>query len=491
MHSTTSPLLVDDIWYILIDILSHPPPADDSDYEENYDDRWRPKKLDKVVPYLRDLINLSSSCKWLRDLLAPRIFGSLYLYNTAKSALSIQAIAKGKHSGYVQSLHYIAACEQDQQNSPLEQICPPELDTVLSNLSQFPHLRHISVEFPFDYDGEWWESKSQDYFDPSHERALAEEAENAWLGLMASSFTSLVSNSPVHIRSLEIHHLNIAEISTFTSPEFPRFLSQLQSFNLSIRPWDNGVGWHLNTQQNFDGFADRLGPWFTEHLSSVEEFTLDPSNSSVLGNALQPYCHDISLRNSHMPSLRKLTLRNIIICVELRDFIIRHLETIEEVSLHECYAITGWANDSDSEALTWLDLFAALSKACSSSPTAALQTLDLSYDKSQLEMLDLDDSWAEIQDLIAQAGEKLATQPRARAFFYADVDDKYGYRFRDTETNLARYLQGDDEMGYREFLAVLTLKARRVTGGRGGSVSEGEDKRGLKRRNSEVDGVQG
>lgn len=36
----------------------------------------------------------------------------------------------------------------DPQKSPLEDVYPPEVDTVLSSLASFKNLRTISVEFP-------------------------------------------------------------------------------------------------------------------------------------------------------------------------------------------------------------------------------------------------------------------------------------------------------------------------------------------------------
>ncbi|KAL2820260.1 hypothetical protein BDW59DRAFT_150950 [Aspergillus cavernicola] len=440
MQSTQLPFLVDDLWHIIIDILSHPPSPNDSNVEDETEDRGPPKRL-------HVLIHLSSTCKWLRGLLVPRIFESLYLKNTVKSALSIQAIAHGNHSACVKNLHYIGICEEDQLDSPLPEVYPPEVNNILSNLSLFPNLQHLSIDFPMD-SSELWQDTFNEPFNPSREDALAQEEEDTWYGLMASSFNAIASNNPIHFHSLELHHLNVAEISTFTTPAFRTLISQLKSFNLSLEPLDNGAGWQFNWAEIFHGFADRFAPWFTDHLHSVEEFTLDPSESAVLGDSGQPYGHDISLADSNMPRLRKLTLRNIIVCVELRDFILRHLTTLEEVVLQECYAIQTW------DAVTWYDLFTPLAQAFSTSSPTCLKSVKVCYDNPQDEMLDLNVEWSD-PDLVARAQAKIAAEPAARAFFYGAISDKYGYLLRDSDKTLELFLRGDDARSYQDLMDVL------------------------------------
>lgn len=83
---TLSPIMVVEVWYMIIDILC--------DAEEEEQDEGRSRT--KCSSYLRDLISLSSSCGWLWNLLVPRIFAAVYLHNTVKSALSIKAFVNGE-----------------------------------------------------------------------------------------------------------------------------------------------------------------------------------------------------------------------------------------------------------------------------------------------------------------------------------------------------------------------------------------------------------
>ncbi|KAL4993505.1 hypothetical protein BDV10DRAFT_198256 [Aspergillus recurvatus] len=446
---TQPPFLSDDVWHIIIEILCEPPRSQ-ADHDDEADSQ-EPPKLAKIYPNLHDLIGLSSTCRWMRDSIAPRILGTVHLYNNAKSALSLQAIARGKHSQCVRKIQYVAICEPDQVNSPLDDVYPSEVDSVLSNLSQFPSLKHLTADFPFYCHEHFWADLFHDSFNPSPGQALAEEEADAWRGLMASSFAAIASNE---LGSLEIRHLHVAEVSTFTTPTFRSFLSKLKSFKLSLRPLDNGAGWRFNTTQIFPGFADRLGPWFTHNLLSVEEFGFDPSDSSVLGDAGQLYSHSISLQGATMPRLRKFTISNIIICAELRDFILGHLGNLEEITLQECYAY----EDKKDWCFRWRSLFTALARA----EPARLRTFKLRYDEPETEKLkaDFESVWAG-EDLIARARTKLELEPHARPFFYAYVDDKYGFRFGDAAPTLEAYLQGDDERAYWELLGVIAGNATR------------------------------
>lgn len=70
-------------------------------------DPWKGEPLASRRPYLKTLLSLSSTCVWFRDLFAPRLFDWLVLRNTVKSAVSLQAIAKGKFAACVEFVDYV------------------------------------------------------------------------------------------------------------------------------------------------------------------------------------------------------------------------------------------------------------------------------------------------------------------------------------------------------------------------------------------------
>lgn len=116
-----SRIFVDDVWHLIAETFSQPSPSSSPD--GNPDEAtayWKPKSLAALTPHLSDLISLSSTCSYFRDLLGPRIFKSLYLQNSAKSARSVQAVAAGRFSGCVSELRYAAACESSQLHFDIE-----------------------------------------------------------------------------------------------------------------------------------------------------------------------------------------------------------------------------------------------------------------------------------------------------------------------------------------------------------------------------------
>ncbi|KAE8402488.1 hypothetical protein BDV37DRAFT_159673 [Aspergillus pseudonomiae] len=444
-----------DVWYIVLDILrEEPEPDEEEDDDEDPDSFWKPKRIARRLRHLPDLINMSSTCTWFRDLLAPTILGNLELYNTAKSAQSITAISRGKHAACVKTLRYIGICETDQQSSPLEKVYPPEVDRVLSNLRMFSNLDKLVIEFPFDYDDDLLiEYFQSDIFYP--ENAPSEESENAWRGLMAASLHAIVSNythsssSGQPPLSIEFRDLNIFMVSIFTTDAFQSFLSQLTTFNLSIRRWDNGVGWTMMTQPIFSDFSHYLGPFFFNHLATVEEFSFDPRETASLGNGGQPYCEDIGLRNATMPRLRKVTLKNIILCSELRDFLVRHKTTLESIAFEDCFA-SGERPWQYGQPIDWRELFATLAQ----EPFSRLTNFQLTWKDSQLQMLDLDDTWGD-PGLVQRVRQKLEREPDAKAFPYCEVDSKYGARYSAIEATHTAFLTGADYQSYVDLMSVL------------------------------------
>ncbi|RJE25922.1 hypothetical protein PHISCL_01764 [Aspergillus sclerotialis] len=460
LHSLRLPV---DVWYIVMDMLQLPQP--DGNIEENPHERyngWKPKSVAQRFPHLSNLINLSSTCTWLRGLIVPRIFATVELNNTAKSARSIIAIRQGKFSKCVKSLRYLAVCDPDQQDLPLSDVYPPEVDDVLANMACFDNLQKLVVEFPFDYDTDLFIDYFQDSeFDKDPEAAAMAESENAFRGLMAASFRAIISNytrypsSVPFPRSVEINDLNIIMVSTFSTDAFQYFLSQLKTFKLSLIEYDNGAGWQLNTNSIFASFADCLGSLFFNHLASVEEFSLDPRKSGFLGNAGQAYCCNISLRASTMPKLRKLTLSNIFICLELQDFLLRHMESLKSIILRDCFATVEneWVFG---ERIRWQDLFNALVQG----PFTQLTSFEFVRKESQRELLYQNDEHVD-PDLVEQIETRLSKIPHAKVFPYGYVDDKYGFGFVHTEANQAAFIRGEDHRSYLDLMAMVHSNAVR------------------------------
>ncbi|KAL4883251.1 hypothetical protein BJY04DRAFT_28863 [Aspergillus karnatakaensis] len=454
--------LVESAWGIIIEFLvGFPPQKPDKD---DIDCDWRPQNFSEHTPHLYDLIQLSGTCKRLRALLAPRIFETIYLNNTVESATSIHAIILGGHSNHVKKLRFIGICEQEQLSSPLEEVYPPEVHEILTHLSDFPNLRHLAVHFPFDYEALWSDGYFEGKLESSPEDALIQEQKNPWRGLMASSLNAVVTNNTLQgdanlPLSFELHHLGPVAVSTFKTPEFHGLLRRLTSFTLSLDPISNADYWQINTEPIFVEFVGCLGPWFIAHLHNIETLILEAPESSPLGNTGHIHGIDISLKQARMPRLRILTLRNIIVCTELSDFILRHLATLESITLQECYALN-WDYTLSPSHIYWGELFSKLADACTSlsgmssrSPTR-LTHFHLCYDEPGIEkMVSVPGNFW--QDLLVQAREKLANEPDTRPFFYANISEKWGGLVPDPKAVLEEFLDGQDYHCWKRLANVL------------------------------------
>ncbi|KAL4966554.1 uncharacterized protein BDV14DRAFT_171260 [Aspergillus stella-maris] len=443
MTSLPPKVLIDDVWYLIIGMI-----METSKGKEAVDE-------DGLCSYFKDLLSLSSTCKWLRHLLAPRLFGTVYLYNTAKSISSVKAIAQGNLAGLVKELRFVMSCEPGNDDPNLENVYPPDLDHVLSNLASFPQLRHLQVSFFFDeLEHEIvWEYGMDDFVDDPEE-AATEERETPWRGIMAASYRAIASNyDPQRCPegatnlplSLEIRDLPPIMVSTFADLRFHHFLSKLKSFSLSLNCLDNGAGWRFVTQPMYLGFIECMGPWFFHHLQSVETLFFDPTESGILGDC-DRYSFILTFFDANMPNLRNLKLANFFICQELRDFCLRHYQTLEKITLHDC-------NASGHPGMQWEDLFAAITEP--SFPSLKKFELVHEHGEDKAKILYFEDYWADAQQ-VQQAKDNIEKEPNARAFPYASLDDKYGFRRYSSEDSIRCFLDGADDRAYRKLVDMVT-----------------------------------
>ncbi|MCJ1371814.1 hypothetical protein MMC20_003034 [Loxospora ochrophaea] len=121
---------------------------------------------------------LSSTCSFCRYLLAPYIFKSIPLRNTAKSGASVSALARSPHGKHVKTIYYTGSApgrlvegyrDNDEDYWDTENVFPESVNTVLSNLSEFPSLQTWSIGFFFNHNNDHWP-------DPSHMFEVEETA---------------------------------------------------------------------------------------------------------------------------------------------------------------------------------------------------------------------------------------------------------------------------------------------------------------------------
>ncbi|KAL3445546.1 hypothetical protein BJX65DRAFT_142804 [Aspergillus insuetus] len=465
MHSQQlGATLVLDVWYIIIAILCDVPAPEKIDDGEG---NKVPQGFAKEIPYLRDLIALSSTCSEFRSILAPRIFRGITLHNTAKSALAVQAIGQGRSSGCVKELQYICTHTGSwKHETTIEELYPPELNSALSRLAYFTSLERLDIHFAFDGDSDLWGLLSDELVDDFYSDAgVAEEraGEEPWRELMGSSFRAIAagygldgpavtSNSKIP-HTFAIHGLAPTTLPIYYEPIWGNFLSGVKSFSMTIPYLENGAGWCVITQPSYSGFAEYLGPWFFNHLHCAESISFDPAETGMLGDTRDRYDASTGLHDAKMPRLRRVDLGNLALCDELVNFLVRHAQTLESITLRDCNGFEG--------TMRWKQFFESLIAA---SPPQLRNIEIINEDQDDKErLLFLDDNWAD-QSLLERAKRKIESEPGVRPFPYASLSDKYGFRVPHFETAVECFLEGEDDRVFKELMVIVERNAAGSSG---------------------------
>lgn len=359
-----------------------------------------------------------------------------------------------------------------QQKGPLQDVYPQEVDDVLSNLPNlFLSLERLSADFPFDYDSsDIMIEYLQGYeFNSSYEDALAEENKDAWRGLMAHSFKAISRNFS-HTRGddngrlvPQIHHFNvqnfnIVPISTLCTKEFQNSLALLKTFKLSLDSKGSGSAHNITTASIFHGLPPCLEPWFFNNLSSVEDFSFNPTDVAALGGGLEiPNSIPIPLKECMMPRLRKVTIQNVFLGKILIDFFARHSSTLDSITLGDCYGIHP---DTDrDEPMFWHELFDSLADASQS--MSKLTSFSLFFEEAKDSILALTKDWYVRnhpgRDRVVRA--KAMAEPDVPVFPYVEIESKYGFPFCHTFQVQDGFLNGRDYCSYLELKAFLDANA--------------------------------
>ncbi|KAL5342999.1 hypothetical protein BJX70DRAFT_394433 [Aspergillus crustosus] len=182
-----------------------------------------------------------------------------------------------------------------------------------------------------------------------------------------------------------------------------------------LKPTDNGDGWRVKTQPIFETFPDSIGPWVIAHLSNIEELSLDASEATPLGKIGHFFGGGMSLEGANMPRLQKLTLRNMLVCTELRDFLLRHLNTLQSVTLQQSYSMDYGVRNGP-EHIFWYEPALAGAISSESQSPMTLTSFEICYDESEIDMMDLKNEEAG-EILVSQVRRKMRTEPNTRPFF--------------------------------------------------------------------------
>ena len=325
-------------------------------------------------------------------------------------------------------------------------------------MRRFPNLQVVSIEFPIDWE-DWDEHWDLLVEGETSEQVLEAEARQGWRSLMARSIDALCQSGSAHFGTLELRKLVPKEVSTFSSDAFHHFLSTVRNFKISIRDYDNGAGWTMNTTEEFANFANKLGVYFFDHLPSATTFVLEADESGPLGLEPGRWHAHLALQRSQMPLLKILALRYIFVCRELTDFLVAHADTLEEVVMTDCLACNSPLVDdvnTENDGMRWHEMFNAFAD---SSPSRLkrldiLSTKEIDVEYKTRYPYTEDDDEDEGGDVV-KVREELAENPKRRLFTYVDLDDKYGTLMEDYKQVREAFLSGNDQRAYDRLVSIV------------------------------------
>ncbi|KAF2495777.1 hypothetical protein BU16DRAFT_356312 [Lophium mytilinum] len=313
-----------------------------------------------------DLVSLSSTCSTYRLLLAPIIFDRVTLLNDAESAASAIALANSHHGQYVKQLRFEGSLNRDGYRRVIEQhtegldinklrtivqearekLFPESVYRVLSDLQHwFSKLDILTIRIE-EQNAAWYESSPlpvgvRDLFDhPDLFKATIKRRKiHNWGQLQAKTYEALCENQNHNIKTLQILDLS-RECDALDDPKFHKFLERIRTVGIS----------HVLACRKRHGSAHYfettryLSRRFIDHLPSVQHLKLKGPVYGAWSYEGLPYDWTkeatLPLKVTQMPQLKSINLSRTLVSQEMISFFVSHQDTLEHITLQNCYAYT-------------------------------------------------------------------------------------------------------------------------------------------------------
>lgn len=430
----------------------------EQDFDQGRQDR------DDEFQYHRDLMNWSCTSRYFRNLLAPYIFKDIKLRNDEKSGASVAALLNGPHGDLVKGLYFLGnvpdrylnpfcdEVEEEEEESVIITL-PPVVDSILSDLAQFPNIQSLSIGFTYPYDSPFDEYYNIEGIGDKGEAARVLQA------LATTTYETLMRDKVPQLRAVEIRKFFWTNSEPYESQTFHELLSHVKQFSISVRGGDDGTGWCINTYDDYLECVARFDEMFFDHLASVTSMTLQAPEQGPIG--LEGMRHArLALKKQQMPLLKSLRLEYIFICQELADFIASHANTLERLTLQDCNSSVNGIHENDP--FYWSHFFDALYGANLkqlslldirpyNAPLTFGKAMDHKYNGSPTECKE--------PDHVPQIRQVMSTDRNRRVFRYAGLDDRDGHFYEDDDENQAAFKRGGDQVAFDRLMMNVNANA--------------------------------
>lgn len=386
-----------------------------------------------------DKKNLSSTCKLLRKRLIPDVFKSLVFDQDEDTLGSVLEVVRA-HGSLPEAIEFgVWVDGRDEMETPM---LLPGAGEMLRG-TQTPNLNVIQLNFDYDDMHFDWSGGRDEWLqvpEIAGDVTLAESS-YSWRALINETWRAVSANKTAN--TLVVDGFIPVRTSTYSTPDFKRFLGQIQHLSLQITSdEDLDPAWPSNL--DFRDIFHEVGSLFLSNLTVVESLYIDGNHSLLgldrhLGNRLL-------LQDATLPTLRKLTLRNYLIRDEVLEFVRRHGATLAYLDVEHCFGIE--QTDNDHNESIWAAFFDEILRM-----KPALTRLDAGHCVDGLAQ----QRWkgrggTKAQNRIASA---LRADPRKRHFCYAKVDRDSGHYEMDSKANCERFADGHDWAAYRRLMQLV------------------------------------
>ena len=178
--------------------------------------------------------NLSRTSTFLYQILSPYLFRCITLRNTKSSGQAVQYLRSTSQIANIKTLHFKCQLTGDKQdfhdNENIESIFPSETNDVLSDLSQFPRLVTLIIDFvalddPWDFDRGDLNTVAEIESEEEIEKA---EEQNRRRALVKKTLKAISTTCSDGVREFVLRQCPTRTNSIFCSEEFDR----VRQFNL-------------------------------------------------------------------------------------------------------------------------------------------------------------------------------------------------------------------------------------------------------------------
>lgn len=394
---------------------------------------YRSPRAAALLPEVNEcLLGLSTVNKNFRALVAPLIFHTVLLRNTARSGASVNAVAGGELALHVKKIEYLATTRrmrsehlepqpskkeleyrdenEDQSGGKSEYkgkrstpfprgwsrpvFFPDAVEEALENLNRFPNLEGVAVQFAsydMDYGLDWVVGFEADKVE-SVEELKRIESDLVWRSLMNASYTALARNPPGTVKALQLRNLLPAASSCWYTDAWRAFLERLQSIEIGLREGDGTREFYEGTMGltvGYSTFLERLNSTFFRHLSTTTHLALTLTEDWAyalyqFGNTWWP------LENAVFPHLQSVTFHFGLVGPGLTNFLHTHAATLRSVSLTKFFAPLRADEPFESRVETdysWAQFFASLGAAVPPFPLLSDFRVTCEVPKEELDTL--------------------------------------------------------------------------------------------------------